>query len=405
CWDDPDEIYPPDHEERIRFVARRDSATIELEHLAIDLGAGLVIGTHPHVLQGFEVYHGVVIAHSMGNFAFDQNFFETWPSALVCVDIERDGVKRAWVEPIFVDRYRPTPAEAGLGRKILDRLAGYSTELNCFLAPDYDNMRAEIAIDPNRVEQRVSEYNVSGRMRYIDAEQVYRSEPLRLDGGGFPSRIVGIDADVRDPQWRVSLGREILLVGNMESEGALIWNYNSAREGVDSVVVHGGARSSFINLPARSQDYITDLIQRIPVNGVDDRLTLCGWLHTENASNAGLAVRYYSYRYSNDPRYISGNQDVERRLQGDNDWTYLWDRLVIPENTGFLNVRWQLYGPEDGQGWLQADDIELIRWDEPGDFERGLSIDSPNDLYYLQVETPREVDEVRVTYRSIMVTY
>ena len=79
-------------------------------------------------------------------------------------------------------------------------------------------MRAEIAIDLDRVEQRVTEHTVSGQMRYIEADTVYRSEPLRLDDGGFPSRIVSIDADVRDPQWRVSLGREILLVGQWQEE-------------------------------------------------------------------------------------------------------------------------------------------------------------------------------------------
>ncbi len=405
CWEDPDELYPPDHEERIRFTVKRDSATIELEHLAIDLGAGLVIGHHPHVLQGFEVYNGVVIAHSLGNFAFDQNFFETWPSALVCADISRDGVEKVWVEPFFVDNYYPTQAIEGLGRKILDRLVGYSTELSTFLVPDYDNMRAEIAIDLDRVSQRVTEHTVSGQMRYIEDDEVYRSEPLRLDGGGFPSRIVNINADVRDPQWRVSLGREILLVGNMEQEGAQIWNYNSPREGADTAFVHGGSFSSFINLPANFPDYITDLKQRIPVDAGTDRLILCGWMRTENANNAGLVVRYYRYRYSNDPRYIYGDQVVERRLHGDNDWTFLWDQLVIPENTAHINLRWQLYGPNAGQGWVWLDDVEIIRWEEFEEFGRGLNIDSPTDLYYLQVETPREVEEVEVTYRTVRIEY
>jgi poly-gamma-glutamate capsule biosynthesis protein CapA/YwtB (metallophosphatase superfamily) len=40
---------------------------------AIDAGADLVVGTHPHCLQGIDVYKGKVIFYSLGNFAFEQN--------------------------------------------------------------------------------------------------------------------------------------------------------------------------------------------------------------------------------------------------------------------------------------------------------------------------------------------
>ncbi len=42
----------------------------QLGHLAIDSGADLVIGTHPHVLQPVEKYKGKYIAYSLGNFCF-----------------------------------------------------------------------------------------------------------------------------------------------------------------------------------------------------------------------------------------------------------------------------------------------------------------------------------------------
>ena len=42
-----------------------------LGHIAIDCGADLVIGTHPHNIQAIEVYKNKVIAYSMGSFAFD----------------------------------------------------------------------------------------------------------------------------------------------------------------------------------------------------------------------------------------------------------------------------------------------------------------------------------------------
>ena len=50
-----------------------DSIQKELGHLAIDEGAHLVLGHHPHVLQGIEVYKGRNIVYSLGNFCFGGN--------------------------------------------------------------------------------------------------------------------------------------------------------------------------------------------------------------------------------------------------------------------------------------------------------------------------------------------
>lgn len=46
---------------------------VELAHTAIDNGADLVIGHHPHVLQGIEKYKGKYILYSLGNFCFGGN--------------------------------------------------------------------------------------------------------------------------------------------------------------------------------------------------------------------------------------------------------------------------------------------------------------------------------------------
>lgn len=50
-----------------------DSIQKELAHIAIDEGAHLVLGHHPHVLQGIEVYKGRNIVYSLGNFCFGGN--------------------------------------------------------------------------------------------------------------------------------------------------------------------------------------------------------------------------------------------------------------------------------------------------------------------------------------------
>jgi len=60
------EEYQTKANERQRYLAR----------LAIDNGAKVVVGHHPHVVQEVEVYGDGVIAYSLGNFIFDQNFSE-----------------------------------------------------------------------------------------------------------------------------------------------------------------------------------------------------------------------------------------------------------------------------------------------------------------------------------------
>ena len=49
---------------------------VAIGHLAIDWGADIVIGNHPHWYQGVEVYHGKLITYAHGNFVFDQMWSE-----------------------------------------------------------------------------------------------------------------------------------------------------------------------------------------------------------------------------------------------------------------------------------------------------------------------------------------
>ena len=46
---------------------------MDMGHAAVDAGADLVIGTHPHVYQGIEKYRGKYIVYSLGNFCFAGN--------------------------------------------------------------------------------------------------------------------------------------------------------------------------------------------------------------------------------------------------------------------------------------------------------------------------------------------
>lgn len=63
-----------------------------LAHKAVDAGAKLVIGHHPHVVQDFEVYKNSYIAYSLGNFIFDQSWSKpTMQGMLLQIKLKKDG--------------------------------------------------------------------------------------------------------------------------------------------------------------------------------------------------------------------------------------------------------------------------------------------------------------------------
>jgi poly-gamma-glutamate synthesis protein (capsule biosynthesis protein) len=66
----------------------------------IDAGADVVIGCHPHVLQGIEFYKGKPIAYSLGNFWFNNTSIE---SAMLKVYLDPDGTMRTQLLPVMAE--------------------------------------------------------------------------------------------------------------------------------------------------------------------------------------------------------------------------------------------------------------------------------------------------------------
>lgn len=73
----------------------------------IDWGADVVIGGHPHVMQGMEVYKGRPIFWSLGNFIFDQYWSEETQRALAVGFIFRDAGVTAYLYPIVSEASQP----------------------------------------------------------------------------------------------------------------------------------------------------------------------------------------------------------------------------------------------------------------------------------------------------------
>ena len=109
--------------EYIRFPAAEQT---HFARLAIESGADLVIGTHPHVVQKVERYRGKLIFHSLGNFVFDQDRPpEVHESAAVRVSLSvtEKRLRAVEVVPLVnLDTLTPQVADAPRAEAILRRM-------------------------------------------------------------------------------------------------------------------------------------------------------------------------------------------------------------------------------------------------------------------------------------------
>jgi poly-gamma-glutamate synthesis protein (capsule biosynthesis protein) len=80
-------------------------------HAAIDAGARLVIGAHPHVLGPVEKYHGGLIAYTLGNFIFDTFPGPQTRSAVLRVRLRGDALDSWEAVPIAITAGVPSPAQ------------------------------------------------------------------------------------------------------------------------------------------------------------------------------------------------------------------------------------------------------------------------------------------------------
>jgi poly-gamma-glutamate synthesis protein (capsule biosynthesis protein) len=100
---------------------------VTLARLAIDNGADLVVGHHPHVNQPIEIYNGVPILYSLGNFSFGTNSKTVKEGLMVLAEFAEDG---RWlsleVYPLAVNnfevQYQPQIIRGERGQAIFEEL-------------------------------------------------------------------------------------------------------------------------------------------------------------------------------------------------------------------------------------------------------------------------------------------
>ena len=129
---------------------------IKWAHEVIDQGADIVLGHHPHVLQGVERYHGKPIFYSLGNYAFGSRSRKATTSVMVRVRIRRDReILQVSLVPLDVANHRvefnPRVAKGALAEQIRLELEAKSRGFGAGFRLDERGV-IQVVRDPNNID-------------------------------------------------------------------------------------------------------------------------------------------------------------------------------------------------------------------------------------------------------------
>jgi len=357
----------------------------------------LIINHHPHVLQGIELYNGKLIAHSLGNFVFDQKFPETWQTIIINSEIDQSGFSNHWIQPVFIQNYIPKPATGKLALRILDDLAYKSRKLDTYLYVDYENEIAEVLFNPE--EQMSNIFYINSDSLTNNGNGYNVSKPIELERVGSFKNIEFLSDNV----YEFRLGREIIMMGDFEynptmecwDPGINYWRMIPPESEFinDSIFFNGEYALQQIRNEGDENNAVTEISFCVPLENQFEH-TVHAFVKGGNANNARINTYYYADR--NCGNNID-NEPLTGNLNGDFDWTYYEKEISIPENAHFVDMIIRSSPPESGTSKVYFDDLGIIQWEEWQDVNGLDSLLYPNDFYYLQIRSISQVTyEVKI---------
>ncbi|MEU4745117.1 CapA family protein, partial [Actinosynnema sp. NPDC023658] len=229
----------------------------DIAHQAIDAGADIVVAHHPHVLQGLEWYKGKLIAYSLGNFVFEQNFLATFASAFLRTVWEGDTLLEARLFPLELVDYKPVPVTDSAAERVLARV----WERSVLPLESYRDDSGDIRTRPRAVGTPAQVVLERHTGRLVTGPTAQRTENQDVPPGAVVDLPVVPSALVKPTGGGVDVGRDLYGWGHFEDETAdaavseaVHWSVNSKREGVRSGDAAGGLRA--LRLEVREGDAV-----------------------------------------------------------------------------------------------------------------------------------------------------
>lgn len=122
------------------FIERPAPAQVRLARALIDGGADIILGHHPHIVQGVERWRGGVIAYSLGNFVYDQWQERLRRSMMLEIDVHAARQLDVRITPVMINReHQPVPLSGSPG----DSELAYHQRLAELVSPDDDGTYAD----------------------------------------------------------------------------------------------------------------------------------------------------------------------------------------------------------------------------------------------------------------------
>ncbi len=121
----------------IEYVNYPNTYQRELAHKLVDAGVDLIHGHHPHCIQSLEVYQDSLIAYSLGNFVFDQDWSQnTKEGFMLKVRVNKWGINEAKLKPVIIEDCQPRIATGNEANRILQRINEISNMFNVEIMVD-----------------------------------------------------------------------------------------------------------------------------------------------------------------------------------------------------------------------------------------------------------------------------
>ncbi|MCO4769153.1 MAG: CapA family protein [Deltaproteobacteria bacterium] len=376
-------------------IALRDNA-----YRAIDAGADLVVCHHPHVLQGMEWYRGKLIAWSLGNFLFDQDFLVTFPSVFLRTVWEGTELIEARVLPIELAGYRPSPAVDDAADRTL-RLLGEMSARDRETRRDPDDLGVRAFLEPLptasdravlTLENHTAVLGTLPAAERVDAVEVPAGEVAPLAADGLARARLGVA--VGDAASGVEVGRDLLGWGHFEDalvggsgDGSTHWAVGSRKE---AVVGEAAVGQGFLRLTRFSTH--TESVQIRPVARValnEHRLWREGPQGPEPADatpsysvrfmarrtgdgSASLRFDLYAFDDTNPTEEPSsallGQLERSFTLDEAGVWTPVridiepGDLVFDGERANMTTMYVRLAPPQRGTAFIDIDDMSFIEW-------------------------------------------
>jgi poly-gamma-glutamate synthesis protein (capsule biosynthesis protein) len=112
------------------YCSRPSQEQLQIGESFIRSGATLIVGHHPHVLQGIERKGRAAIAYSLGNFVSDMTAKRSRESAILSLDLSKQGIEGLSIIPILIgEDYSPYLLDSGEGELVMGLIKKYNAGL------------------------------------------------------------------------------------------------------------------------------------------------------------------------------------------------------------------------------------------------------------------------------------